>query len=532
MPSAESMRLAELAGYLPGQDEPDADLNRVADLAARLLRAPIAGISLVDGRHVWLKARVGVEAECLEREGAFCGHAVDSGRSTFLVDDTRTDPRFVSNPLVTADPFVRSYAAAVLRGNAGYGLGTLWIMDKQPRSLDDTELELLQALAALAGQRLLLRHQDPVTQLPTRAAFLQRLRRVVEQRDAMDADASPDKVLVGHIDLRNLALVRSAYSPETCERLLQVLADRLRQWVGPTDLLAHLDGDHFCFALQCNAAVGNRRLHELEDLLARPVNLDAAWIHVASVVGVSMFAGGQGHASALLDQAAVAASTAMPIETNPVRIYQPRHSEQTRLWVDFQHAFPRGLAEQRVFPLYQPQIDVVSGDLAGFEALARYCHESEGVIGPGEFLELARHTGMLRALDLAILDAVCADLLRWRKAGLRQVPVAVNFSRATIKLPSTADAVAQIMAQHDVTPDMLVIEIVEDGEFVSTEELRHTCERLVASGVRVALDDFGTGRANLAALHDLRLHYLKVDRRFVHGVSLSAYAGGVLRLVA
>jgi EAL domain-containing protein (putative c-di-GMP-specific phosphodiesterase class I) len=173
-----------------------------------------------------------------------------------------------------------------------------------------------------------------------------------------------------------------------------------------------------------------------------------------------------------------------------------------------------------------------AGDLVGFEALARYRHVREGVIGPGEFLELARHAGMLRALDLAILDAVCADLLRWRQAGLRQVPVAVNFSRATIKLPSTADAVAQIIARHDVAPSMLVVEIVEDGEFVSTEELRHTCERLVDAGVRVALDDFGTGRANLAALQDLKLHYLKVDRRFVHGVSLSTYAGGVLRLVA
>jgi GGDEF domain-containing protein len=206
-----------------------------------------------------------------------------------------------------------------------------------------------------------MRHQDPVTQLPTRTAFLQRLRRIVEPLDAIDADASPEKVLVGHIDLRNLALVRSAYSPETCTRLLRALADRLRQWVGPTDLLALLEGDRFCFALRCDAAVGNQRLDDLEDLLARPVQLDAAWIHVASVVGVSMYAGGQSNAAALLDQAAVAASTAMPIETNPVRIYQPAHSEQTRLWADFQRSFPRDLAEQRVFPMYQPQIDAVSG---------------------------------------------------------------------------------------------------------------------------------------------------------------------------
>lgn len=532
IPTAEALRLADLAGYGATRDDPDPVLTRLVAMVARALQCPIAGVSLVDDEYVWIKARVGVEADCLVREGAFCAHAVDSDVDLFHVGDTRVDLRFVQNPLVVNAPQVRMYAAAVLRGPSGYALGTLWVMDLKPRTLSEDERDMLSVLSAQAAHLLELRHQNPVSQLPSRRAFIERVRRAVEHMAAARGGASGVPLAVGYIALRNLALVRSAYGAEVADRLLLMLAYRLRAWVGPDCLLAHLEGNHIGFALLSEAKETTARLGALEAILSAPVEMDQASIHVASVVGVSASVGDLVGVSALLDQAEVAAAAAVPIETRMVYIYQNQLDEQAKLWGDFQRSFPQDLAQSRVFPVYQPQIDVHKGAIAGFEALARYRHEKLGVVGPGSFLELAGHAGLLRSLDFSILGAVCSDLVRWRGKGLELVPVSVNFSRSTLKLPATAADILQVLGSHGVAPNLLVVEVLEDGESGSIEELRGTCEQLIASGVRVAMDDFGMGRSNLGSLLALRLDYLKVDRRFVHEVSIDEQARGVLRLIA
>ena len=532
VPSPEALRLADLAGYGATRDDPDPILTRLVAMVARALQCPIAGVSLVDAEHVWIKARVGVEADCLTREGAFCAYAVDSDVDLFQVGDTRLDPRFVQNPLVVQPPQVRQYAAAILRGPNGYALGTLWVMDLKPRILSDDEREMQLVLSAQAAHLLELRHQNPVTQLPSRKAFIERVRRAVEHMSAARGGAAGTPLAVGYIALRNLALVRSAYGTAAADQLLLLLAQRLRAWVGSDCLLAHLEGNHIGFALLCDANEVTVHLASLEVILAAPVEMPQVSIHVASVVGVSASIGDQVGVSALLDQAEVAAAAAVPIETRAVYIYQNHLDEQAKLWGDFQRSFPQDLARNRLFPVYQPQIDVRKGTIAGFEALARYRHEKLGVVGPSSFLELAGHAGMLRALDFSILDAVCRDLARWRDQGLELVPVSVNFSRCTLMLPATAADILQVLGSHGVAHNLLVVEVLEDGEFESIEKLRSTCEQLIAAGVGVAMDDFGVGRSNLGSLLSLRLDYLKVDRRFVHEVSINAQARGVLRLIA
>lgn len=532
MPTAEALRLADLAGYGPTRDDPDPILTRLVAIVARALRCPIAGVSLVDDEYVWIKARVGVEADCLAREGAFCAYAVDSDADLFHVSDTRVDPRFAQNALVVNAPQVRMYAAAVLRGPSGYALGTLWVMGLKPRTLSEDERDMLSVLSAQAAHLLELRHQNPVSQLPSRRAFIERVRRAVDQ--LAEARGGPGSVplAVGYIALRNFALVRSAYGVDVADRLLLLLAQRLRAWIGPDCLLAHLEGNHIGFALLNDTNEVAARLGALEAVLSAPVEMEQSSIHMASVVGVSASVGDLVGVSALLDQAEVAAAAAVPIETRMVYIYQNHLDEQAKLWGDFQRSFPQDLARNRVFPVYQPQIDVQKGSIAGFEALARYRHEKLGVVGPSSFLELAGHAGLLRSLDFSILGAVCSDLVRWRDKGLDLVPVSVNFSRCTLKLQATAADILQMLGSHGVAPNLLVVEVLEDGESESIEELRVTCEQLIASGVRVAMDDFGVGRSNLGSLLSLHLDYLKVDRRFVHEVSIDDQARGVLRLIA
>ncbi|MDE2394913.1 MAG: EAL domain-containing protein, partial [Burkholderiales bacterium] len=425
IPSREILRLADLADYRVAVETPDDDLNQLAALTARLLRCPIAGISLVDDRHVWLKGRFGVEADCLLREGAFCSYAIESNAEFFCVADTARDLRFAHNALVVAEPHVRMYASAVLHSPAGYPVGTLWVMDQVARELPDFERAGLLALGTHAAHLLQKRRRNAVTGLPSRETFVAQLQCALGRagtgdagcRDADCAHRAADgscrsgnaapPATVGFIALQNLALVRSAYGEKAARLLLRRLSEQLQDWAGPGNLLAHLDGDHFGFALLMDHAQARQNLARLEAMLTHPVAVDGMFIYAPCSVGASIAPSRQALASALLDQAAVAASTASLIEPGAVRLYDPATHDSTRQWVDFQRSFPEDIASRRIFPWYQPQVDAASGRIVGFEALARLRHPTQGVIGPGAFLALAAHTGLSHMMDMCILEAVC-----------------------------------------------------------------------------------------------------------------------------
>jgi EAL domain-containing protein (putative c-di-GMP-specific phosphodiesterase class I)/GGDEF domain-containing protein len=536
IPDGESLRLADLARYSVDMDQPEPDLMRLSAMLASMTHSPMAGVSLVDDRHIWIKGRYGVDVNCLNREGAFCGHAVESGCSLFVVPNAAEDARFEHNALVTGAPVVRLYAAALMRSPGGYVVGTVWIMDTRSREPSEDEREVLQAAAAYASQLLQLRRLNPDTSLPTRGAFIGRLQALVDALAALQPEAGPDtqppsRIMVGHVALRNFALVRSSFGLATSHRVLKLLARRLIDWVQPGDIVAQLAGEALGFALLAPGADVSEHLRQLEDLLARPLEVDGAWIHVACQVGVTLAERRHANVSALIDQAEIAGSTGVPVESGPVRIYEAGTAQQTELWTEFQRRFPQDIADHRLLPCYQPQIDVQTGAIVGFEALARYRHPSLGLVSPGEFLQLARHTGLLRAVDVSMLKSVCADIAAWRREGHAVVPVSINFSRSTLAMSSVVDAVRDALAEHGLEPSVLVVEILED-DGSGDEALQETLDRLRDMGVRIALDDFGTGRSNLAALQSMNLHHLKVDRSFVHGSSANLHTGGVLRLLA
>ncbi|MDE2371386.1 MAG: EAL domain-containing protein [Burkholderiales bacterium] len=550
IPNGEDLRLADLANIRTPLDTPDDDLTQLAHLVARLTKTPIAGVSLVDDAHVWLKARVGVDATCLAREGAFCSYAIESRSDLFRVPDTRLDPRFAGNPLVVGELRIRMYASAVLHSTAGYPVGTLWVMDRVPRELTDFERDGLLALGTHAVHLLQKRRRHPVSGLPTREVFVSHLqcalgRDRAESELCRNADCPhvrPDghctsgcvspQATVGFVALQNLALVRSAYGEASGRALVARLGALLQDWAGEGNLVTHLEGDDFGFALLDEPAQARQALEQLEQLLAHPIEVDGALIHAACSVGVSIAPSAQALASAMLDQAAVAASTVTAIDSASVRVYDPLTRDSTRIWGDFQRTFPEDIANRRLFPRYQPQIDVRTGRIIGFEALARFRHPVRGVVGPDAFLALAAHAGLTRMVDMCILEAVCTDLAQWRRAGLEPVPVSINLARSTLALASTVDAIEAALERHAVPRGLLVVEFLEDGIADPSDGLRDACERLRNLGIKVALDDFGTGRSNLASLQSMRFEYIKVDRCFVHGVSTNLHAGGVLRLVA
>jgi GAF domain-containing protein len=156
MPSTEAARVAALNRYAILDTEPEQSFDDLVVLASFVCRTPIATLSLVDDHRQWFKSKVGVEVRETPRDISFCAHAIQQ-EELFIVPDAREDPRFKENPLVLGDPHIRFYAGAPLIDEDGYALGTLCVMDRQPRELDDTQKEALRSLRRLALSQIELR---------------------------------------------------------------------------------------------------------------------------------------------------------------------------------------------------------------------------------------------------------------------------------------------------------------------------------------------------------------------------------------
>jgi GAF domain-containing protein len=156
MPSTETARLAALNRYAILDTEPEQSFDDLVVLASFVCRTPIATLSLVDDHRQWFKSKVGVEIRETPRDISFCSHAIQQ-EELFIVPDALEDPRFKDNPLVLGDPHIRFYAGAPLIDEDGYALGTLCVMDRQPRELDDTQKEALRSLRRLALSQIELR---------------------------------------------------------------------------------------------------------------------------------------------------------------------------------------------------------------------------------------------------------------------------------------------------------------------------------------------------------------------------------------
>jgi diguanylate cyclase (GGDEF)-like protein len=246
IPADEEQRLRDLQRL--GLLEPGADpqLNRIVDLACSVLGMPIALVSLVDRERQWFLARRGLDTTETPREMAFCAHAI-ADNAVLMVPDAQADGRFAANPLVLAEPRIRFYAGAPLRSPEGHNLGTLCVIDRQPRLLDPRQLEQLQLMADLVMHDLELRRLGslcPVTGLVNRSTFFR-----IGQEEVLQARRSGCPLALLTIDIDDFQQVNKRWGHEAGD---QVLLDLCRAAAGPLrpdDLFGRIGDEEFAVLL-------------------------------------------------------------------------------------------------------------------------------------------------------------------------------------------------------------------------------------------------------------------------------------------
>lgn len=246
IPADEEQRLRDLERHGVIGMASDEHFERIVELARSIIHAPIAVISLVEGDRQWFLSHRGLDVCETPRDQAFCAHAI-AGNGPLVVPDAQRDERFATNPLVSGAPHIRFYAGALLRSSEGHNLGTLCVIDQEPRHPDPAQIDQLQLLAELVMREIELRRLAtlcPVTGLPTRQSFL-----AIGESEFGRARSSGDPLSLLLFDIDNLRQVNSRWGHEAGDRLLVDLVQLGRGFLREQDFAARLGDSAFALLL-------------------------------------------------------------------------------------------------------------------------------------------------------------------------------------------------------------------------------------------------------------------------------------------
>ena len=378
---------------------------------------------------------------------------------------------------------------------------------------------LLLPILALhrAGRRAdASRHQalhDVLTGLPNRALFHDRVDRALQ--NALRDGSHPVVML---LDLDRFKEINDALGHHNGDELLRLVGPRIARVLRSSDTVARLGGDEFAVLLptapdaEAGAEVGEKILVAL----AEPFTVQGVELEVGASIGVACFPQHGEDVETLVQRADVAMYLAKGTRSGSELYVAERDAVPDALAVvgDLR----RGLDDGELALVYQPKVNLLTGEVRGVEALVRWMHPDRGLVLPASFVGHAEHTGLIRPLTMHVLEGALAQVGDWRRSGL-DLSVAVNLSVRNLLDRSLPDDVAALLERWDVPATALELELTESTIMADPARAREILEALHDLGVGLSIDDFGTGYSSLGKLKQLPVDEIKIDRSFVTGMA-------------
>ena len=350
---------------------------------------------------------------------------------------------------------------------------------------------------------------DALTDLPNRAMLFDRLK-------AACTDAREHAMLAAMIvDLDDFKAVNDTLGHEFGDLVLQRVADRLKNAVGPKSMLARLGGDEFALILEDveNEEQVIAEAKALIGALDHPLDVEALSLRVTASIGIAFFPQHGRTGRELLRHADIALYCAKNGD-DTFATYAEDQDEYSLDRLALAAQLRRGIDRGELVVHYQLKAPLHGTGIRGVEALSRWNHPQLGRIGPEGFIPLAEQTGVIKQLTDYVLEAALAQCAAWRRDGL-EVRMSVNVSTRSLLDHGLPETIGKLLGQYDVPSRLLQLEITEGRVVSDLGRARRVLEQLRAMGVTIAIDDFGTGFSSLSQLQQLPVDEIKIDRSFV-----------------
>lgn len=370
---------------------------------------------------------------------------------------------------------------------------------------------------------------DPLTDLPNRAFFQSRLEQTLAHAERNGGD-----ICLLLIDLDNLRTVNDKLGHDAGDALIQRAADCMRRIVKNDDMIARLGGDEFV-VIVANSPTSESVLSLAEKFLyefRRPFLHKEDLLSCQASIGVAIYPKHDRQPSDLLKDADLALRSAKRDGGNCAVVYSPELKEKARQDASATHDILRALQQGLIVPFYQPKIDLKSGKVVGFEALARWLHSDQGTLAPGAFPTAFEDPELAIAVGEDLIRQVAADVRHWLDLGIDCGRVAVNLSPPQFSWVGLAKRFLEIVHAAGVPNERLEVEVTETV-FVSrsASHVISTLRQFHENGVTIALDDFGTGYASLIHLKQFPIDIIKIDQSFIRNVENDSSDAAIVHAV-
>jgi diguanylate cyclase (GGDEF)-like protein/PAS domain S-box-containing protein len=379
-----------------------------------------------------------------------------------------------------------------------------------------------------ADERIrMMARRDFLTGLANRAEFVERL-----QEEIARADRNQTGFAILYLDLDHFKDVNDTLGHPIGDSLLQSVGQRLSSVVREADIVARFGGDEFAI-IEVDArepsdaaSLANKVLEKLRE----PFSIQGNDIHIGASIGIDMYGRARPSAETLLSHADVALYRAKSEGRDDYRFFTEEMDGEVRERVALARDLREGMARGEFFLMYQPQVDIETGQIKTFEALVRWRHPSRGLVSPAGFIDAAEKSGLIVPLGHWILHEACRQTKEWLDAGLAPPRIAVNLSAVQLKTPRALEQeIHAILAKTGLPAELLELELTESVLLDSSPERRGVLLRLRDKGVRIALDDFGTGYSSLGYLSDFPIDLIKIAQTFMLDLRVKSGNAAIVR---
>lgn len=466
------------------------------------------------------------ETYCKAVHGLINGPEVGScGTSTFtgkrvLVENIETDPKWEKIKHFALPHGMRSCWSEPVKSSSGKVLGAFGMYYDYPALPNEQELNDLISAARLTGivmerdqvQKRIhaLAYSDELTELASRASLIQHLEEVTKTSVRYNR-----RFGLLYIDLDNFKLINDNFGHDAGDQLLKTIAMRLKATCRDTDFIARLGGDEFCVLVEeseeDNAAnVATRCLTSI----TAPFAIYSRNLTPTCSIGIAYCPDDGDNPFALLKAADTSLYTAKENGKNQYAFYRTEQTHKAQYRFQIERNLRVAIETQQLTLVYQPQINVMTGEIFGVEALSRWQHPQLGQVPPSEFIATAERIGMIKPLTEWALRTACQQLNVWKAEGHRRLCMAVNISPSLFLESEFVSLVKRIIKETGINPDQLKLEVTE-GVVQTDPRNLSIFQALKELGVLLAIDDFGSGYSSFASLHHLTTDYLKIDKCFI-----------------
>jgi diguanylate cyclase (GGDEF)-like protein len=371
---------------------------------------------------------------------------------------------------------------------------------------------------AVEGKKKRCTNCDPLTGTALRKEFMDKLQHSIN-------DAKKDSLMnaVMYLGIDNFKNINDTYGHNIGDKFLKEITGRFKACIREIDSLCRISGDEFALLVPYLTDINpvDEMANSIIDLFNQPLFINGHKIHNTISIGIAVYPNNCLNGQALLKKAYIAMHKAKENGKGRLQYYNNSIGREMSLRHHIENDLRTAMENNEFFICYQPLVNIKTGRMVCTEALIRWRHPVKGVISPLKFIPVAEELNLIIPIGEWVLKTACTQLKAWHNMGFNSLSLSVNVSAIQLQQAGFADSVCSILAEKELIPKYLELEITESAYIHSNYIAEKNLYCLKKKGVRISIDDFGTGYCCLEYLQKTSVNSLKIDRRFISNIKVN-----------